>query len=194
MPETRLSGRRGSAVWRQLASALGVLAVSLALLGLLEAAARVRDRLKFGRWMETPAVERYVEARRLQQIVMPHPELIGEMIEGLGADVMQGNLEPGLEAKELLRALLSRVGAGSRLKHGWLTSCGTMANEIALKITRQKKAPATQILAFNDCFAGRSIREPAPPARRTRSPTSSATIASAQPRTAVGSRSMSPIT
>jgi lysophospholipase L1-like esterase len=82
MPEARLSGRRGSAVWRQLASVLGVLAISLALLGLIEAAARVRDRLKFGRWMETPAVESYVEARRLQQIVMPDPELIGVLRPG----------------------------------------------------------------------------------------------------------------
>src|SRR4051812_46206505 len=30
-----------------------------------------------------------------------HPELIGEMIDALPADVMQGNLEPGHEAKEL---------------------------------------------------------------------------------------------
>jgi 4-aminobutyrate aminotransferase-like enzyme len=31
-----------------------------------------------------------------------------------------------------------------------------MSNEIALKIIRQKKNPATKILAFHDCFAGRS--------------------------------------
>jgi acetylornithine/N-succinyldiaminopimelate aminotransferase len=85
-----------------------------------------------------------------------HPELMGELIDGLSSDIMQGNLEPGFEAKELLHAILSRVGQGSRLKHGWLTTCGTMANENALKIIRQKKAPATKILAFRDCFAGRS--------------------------------------
>jgi 4-aminobutyrate aminotransferase-like enzyme len=85
-----------------------------------------------------------------------NPDFIAEMIDALPADVMQGNLEPGFEASELLKALLSRVGIACRLKHAWLTTCGTMANEIALKIIRQKKAPATKVLAFQDCFAGRS--------------------------------------
>lgn len=85
-----------------------------------------------------------------------HPELMGELIDAVPADVMQGNLEPGFEATQLLDALVSRVGQGSRLQHGWLTTCGTMANEIALKIIRQKKGGATKVLAFRDCFAGRS--------------------------------------
>ncbi len=85
-----------------------------------------------------------------------HPELMSEMLDGIGADVMQGNLQPGHEAKALLDKLLSIVGPKSRLKHGWITTCGTMANEIALKCVRQKRAPATKILAFKDCFAGRS--------------------------------------
>src|SRR5690606_35365430 len=70
--------------------------------------------------------------------------------------IMQGNLQPGYEAATLLSTLLSKVGRGSRLKHGWITTCGTMANELALKSIRQKKSPATKILAFQDCFAGRS--------------------------------------
>lgn len=85
-----------------------------------------------------------------------HPELISEMIQALSQDTMQGNLQPGIEARELLRALLARVGPESRLKHGWLLCSGTMSNEIALKIIRQKRTPATKILAFKDCFAGRS--------------------------------------
>ncbi len=85
-----------------------------------------------------------------------HPALIEEMIDSLPSDVMQGNLEPGIEMQELLRLILSKVGDQSRLKHGWMVCSGTMANEIALKIIRQKKATATQILAFKDCFAGRS--------------------------------------
>ncbi len=85
-----------------------------------------------------------------------HPALLAELVDGLPGDVMQGNLEPGVEMKQLLRALLSRVGAGSRLAHGWLMCSGTMVNEVALKIVRQKKFPATKVLAFKDCFAGRS--------------------------------------
>lgn len=85
-----------------------------------------------------------------------HPEFMSTMIDGLSADVMQGNLEPGFEAQTLLRDLVESAAPGSRLQHGWLTTCGTMANEIALKIIRQKRAPATKVLAFEDCFSGRS--------------------------------------
>jgi 4-aminobutyrate aminotransferase-like enzyme len=85
-----------------------------------------------------------------------HPAFVDEMVNSLSGDVMQGNLEPGVEMKELLQAILARVGAGCRLNHGWMMCSGTMVNEIALKLVRQKKAPATKILAFKDCFAGRS--------------------------------------
>ncbi|MEO5971219.1 MAG: aminotransferase class III-fold pyridoxal phosphate-dependent enzyme [Bdellovibrionia bacterium] len=85
-----------------------------------------------------------------------HPALLEEMIDAVSADVMQGNLQPGIEIKNLLRALLAKVGAGSRLVHGWAMCSGTMVNEAALKMIRQKKAPATKIMAFKDCFAGRS--------------------------------------
>jgi acetylornithine/N-succinyldiaminopimelate aminotransferase len=85
-----------------------------------------------------------------------HPALMAEMIDALPSDLMQGNLQPGYEASELVAAILGKVGAESRLKHCWLTTCGTMANENALKIIRQKKNPATKVIAFKDCFAGRS--------------------------------------
>ena len=85
-----------------------------------------------------------------------HPELMSEMINGLSSDVMQGNLQPGVEQKDLLAAVLAQVGAKSRLKHGWFLCSGTMSNEMALKMVRQKKAPATKIFAFKDSFAGRS--------------------------------------
>lgn len=85
-----------------------------------------------------------------------HPELMRASLDATAADIYQGNLQPGVEAAELLSALLGRVSSSSRLRKGWITTCGTMANEIALKIIRQKKAPATKVIAFRDCFAGRS--------------------------------------
>lgn len=85
-----------------------------------------------------------------------HPALIEEMVDALPSDILQGNLQPGHEAAELLKCILSRVGEGCRIKHAWLMCSGTMVNEVALKIIRQKKAPATKVLAFRDCFAGRS--------------------------------------
>jgi 4-aminobutyrate aminotransferase-like enzyme len=85
-----------------------------------------------------------------------HPAFLEEVIEGLSSDVMQGNLEPGIEMQELLSLILAQVGPGSRLTHGWMMCSGTMVNEVALKMVRQKRAPATKIMAFQDCFAGRS--------------------------------------
>jgi acetylornithine/N-succinyldiaminopimelate aminotransferase len=85
-----------------------------------------------------------------------HPELMAEMIDSVPADLFQGNLQPGIEAQKLLSTILAEVSGKSKLKHGWITTCGTMANENALKMVRQKKAPATKILAFKDCFCGRS--------------------------------------
>ncbi len=85
-----------------------------------------------------------------------HPEIMSEIADIVSSDTMQGNLQPGYEAEELIRTLLSRVGEKSRLKHAWLFCSGTMSNETALKIIRQKKFPATRIFAFSECFAGRS--------------------------------------
>lgn len=83
-------------------------------------------------------------------------DYMSEMIDGLSQDVMQGNLEPGQEMAKLVQLILSKVGPNCRLNHGWLMCSGTMANEVALKAIRQKKAPATKILAFQDAFHGRS--------------------------------------
>ena len=85
-----------------------------------------------------------------------HPALIEEMIDGLTGDIMQGNLQPGIEMKELIELLIQKAQVGSRLEHAWLMCSGTMVNEIALKIIRQKKFPASKVFAFQDCFAGRS--------------------------------------
>lgn len=85
-----------------------------------------------------------------------HPIYMEEAVHSATCDVMQGNLQPGRESSDLMKAVLSRVGKGSRLRHGWIACSGTMVNEIAIKIIRQKKNPATKVLAFRDCFAGRS--------------------------------------
>lgn len=86
-----------------------------------------------------------------------HPLLQDEMIDSILCDVMQGNLLPGVDQQAVIHELLKHVGAQSRLKHGWLFCSGTMANENALKIIRQKKSPASKVFAFEDCFAGRSM-------------------------------------
>lgn len=83
-------------------------------------------------------------------------ELFDAELDGAWSEVMQGNLGPSQEQIKLSKALLKAAGPKSNLKNVWITTCGAIANEIALKIIRQKKSPATKIFAFKDCFAGRT--------------------------------------
>lgn len=98
-----------------------------------------------------------------------HPSLVLESIKGsFSSPMMQGTLMPG---KEYLKIsdLLVRGARGelegqshlstsskSRIAECWLTTCGSMANELALKICRQKKAPAYKGISIRNAFAGRS--------------------------------------
>ena len=86
-----------------------------------------------------------------------HPKILEASIRGALQDVvMQGNLEPNLQYKDISKKLLSLASKGTKLKHVWLSTCGTMANENALKMARQKNSPAKMIVALKNAFAGRS--------------------------------------
>jgi 4-aminobutyrate aminotransferase-like enzyme len=86
-----------------------------------------------------------------------HPQIIRAALRGALCDVvMQGNLEPNKEYLELHKKLVEIAGRKSRLKYAWLATCGTMANENALKACRQKATPARMIIAMENAFAGRS--------------------------------------
>lgn len=83
-----------------------------------------------------------------------HPELLTASIDAaLSNTIMQGHLQQNIDSLELSRLLTKASG----LKHCFLTTSGAMANENALKIAFQKNYPATRVLAFAGCFAGRSI-------------------------------------
>ncbi len=86
-----------------------------------------------------------------------HPKIMAAAIRGALVDVVnQGNLQPNREYSRFLEKIVGLAGKRSRLKYGWLATCGTMANESALKICRQKKTPARMVLSFKNAFAGRS--------------------------------------
>lgn len=86
-----------------------------------------------------------------------HPRVMAAAVRAALCDVItQGNLQPNREYLEFGRRLTELAGRKSNLKYAWLTTCGTMANEIALKISRQKHSPARMIMAMKDAFAGRS--------------------------------------
>lgn len=98
-----------------------------------------------------------------------HPSLVLESIKGsFSSPMMQGTLMPGkdyLRVSELLiqgargelegQSHLSS-SAKSEIAECWLTTCGSMANELALKICRQKKYPAYKGISIRNAFAGRS--------------------------------------
>jgi 4-aminobutyrate aminotransferase-like enzyme len=86
-----------------------------------------------------------------------HPELLKASVCGALSDVvMQGNLQPNLEYGQALEKLVEIGARGSRLKYAWLTTCGAMAGENALKMARQKTKGARKIIAMENAFAGRS--------------------------------------
>jgi 4-aminobutyrate aminotransferase-like enzyme len=86
------------------------------------------------------------------------PDLIQAACVGALADTVQhGNLQSNFEAYEFAETLLREARKNSPLKYAYLTTSGAMANENALKVCFQKHAPASRVIAFKDCFMGRSI-------------------------------------
>lgn len=86
-----------------------------------------------------------------------NPRVMAAAVRGALSDIVnQGNLQPNREYIDFLDKITALAAKKSRLKYGWLATCGTMANESALKITRQKKTPARMVLSFKNAFAGRS--------------------------------------
>jgi len=83
-------------------------------------------------------------------------DLISAALKAASQDVvMQGNLQMGIEQRDFLQSLLKM--SASRLAHGWLALSGSCANDNALKIIRQKKSPAYKVIAFKNCFHGRTV-------------------------------------
>lgn len=86
-----------------------------------------------------------------------HPRIMKAAVRGALSDVIiQGNLQPNTEYVRLIERLVQIGGRKSKIKHAWLSTCGTMANENALKMARQKNSPAKFIFAMKNAFAGRS--------------------------------------
>ncbi|MCC2680246.1 MAG: acetylornithine/succinyldiaminopimelate aminotransferase [Pseudobdellovibrio sp.] len=86
-----------------------------------------------------------------------NPRVMKAAIRGALSDIiMQGNLQPNMEYVKLAEKLVQIAGRKSRIKHAWFSTCGTMANENALKMARQKNSPAKLVFAMKNAFAGRS--------------------------------------
>lgn len=88
-----------------------------------------------------------------------HSAVVAASLDAALSDiVMQGNLQQDREALDLTAMLIEQANiSGATLRHCLLTTSGAMANENAMKIAFQKKAPASRLLAFEHCFAGRTL-------------------------------------
>lgn len=86
-----------------------------------------------------------------------HPKVMKAAVLGALNDVVvQGNLQPNKQMIRLAQKLVQVASRKSRLTHSWLTTSGSMANENALKMCRQKKNGARKVIAMNAAFAGRT--------------------------------------
>lgn len=87
-----------------------------------------------------------------------HPEVVEAAVRGGVADTVQhGNLQSNFEAYRFAELMTSLAKKNSRLKYCYCSTSGAMANENALKVCYQKHAPASRVIAFKDCFMGRSV-------------------------------------
>jgi 4-aminobutyrate aminotransferase-like enzyme len=85
------------------------------------------------------------------------PDMIATAIRAAMSDiVMQGNLQFNADSTEFAETLVAEAAQGSSLRFAFITNSGAMANEQALKVCYQKTNAAPRIIAFNDCFMGRS--------------------------------------
>lgn len=71
---------------------------------------------------------------------------------------MQGNLQQNVVGGRVgVQLLAFAQDAGAQLDHCFLSTSGAMANENALKIAFQARAPAKRVFAFAHAFAGRTL-------------------------------------
>jgi len=85
------------------------------------------------------------------------PDMVATALRAALSDtLMQGNLQFNADAIEFGELIIKEASHGSRLRHVFLINSGCMSNESALKVCFQKNAPASRVIAFNDCFMGRS--------------------------------------
>ena len=76
----------------------------------------------------------------------------------LNDTVMQGNLQQGSISYDFVKSMLAIANqSDAGLDHCFLTTSGAMANENAMKMAFQKRAPASRLISFERCFAGRTL-------------------------------------
>lgn len=88
-----------------------------------------------------------------------HPKLVEATLDAALSDtIMQGNLQQTKDSFDFCKQLINAANKNTHcIDHCFLSSTGVMAGENALKMAFQKNYPAYRVLAFENCFAGRTI-------------------------------------
>ncbi len=87
-----------------------------------------------------------------------NPKVIKAQLDAALLDTTKhGNLQTSYDAVTFGEKLIEHASKNSRLAHAFITTSGAMANESAIKVCYQKHAPASRVLAFENCFMGRSV-------------------------------------
>lgn len=88
-----------------------------------------------------------------------HPVVVSAAIDAaLMSTVMEGNLQASVAGQAFAREVQDAAAeSGARLDHCFVSTAGAMACENALKIAFQARHPADRVLAFEGCFAGRTL-------------------------------------
>lgn len=79
-----------------------------------------------------------------------------QLESALSDTCMQGNIQHNADVLAIAQILIGQASRTSKLRHCFVTNSGCMANENALKICQQKTHAAPRVIAFADCFMGRS--------------------------------------
>lgn len=85
-----------------------------------------------------------------------HPRLTAIARAAASSPPLQGHLIVGTELIEYCEAILAHVRKVSRLRRCFVSNSGAMANENALKILRQFSPGRPAVVAFRQCFHGRT--------------------------------------
>ncbi len=80
-----------------------------------------------------------------------------QAVAALDDTTKHGNLLSNFDAYGFGEKLLEHAAKGSKLKSAFITTSGAMANESAIKVCYQKRNGAPRVIAFKDCFMGRSV-------------------------------------
>jgi len=78
------------------------------------------------------------------------------LVASLSDLLMQGHLQFNADSTAFAEFLVAEASRSSAIKHCFVSNSGCMVNEAALKVCQQKTNAAPRVIAFQDCFMGRS--------------------------------------